>query len=169
MQIYSDIYSTKCNFTQFIYLWKLLYMFRMVSPTIIRSAYNCIYSMWYLSNRYCCLPQVWKSWNWFECGVGIVLICFGAVADATAPKQINNVGQMELVWVWCGDCIDLFCWRNRTKTDQYNPHTTFKPVPFLPHYWSVFGAVASATAPKQINTIPTPHSNQFQLFHTSGR
>jgi len=27
-------------------------------------------------NRYCYLPLLWKSWNWFECGVGIVLICF---------------------------------------------------------------------------------------------
>jgi len=27
---------------------KLLYMFRMVSPPIIRSKHNCIYSIWYL-------------------------------------------------------------------------------------------------------------------------
>ena len=36
---------------------KLLYMFRVVSPPIIRSTYNCIYSVWYLSNRYCYLPH----------------------------------------------------------------------------------------------------------------
>jgi len=30
-----------------------------------------------------------------------------------------------------------------------------------------FGAVA--TAPKEINTIPTSHSNQFQLLHNSGK
>ena len=72
----------------FIY-GKLLYMFRVVSPPIIRSSYNYIYSIGYLSNRYCYLPLLWKSWNWFECGVGIVLICFGAVA--TAPKQINTI------------------------------------------------------------------------------
>ena len=35
---------------------KLLYMFRVVSPPIIRSKHNCIYSIWYLSNRYCYLP-----------------------------------------------------------------------------------------------------------------
>ena len=68
-------------------------------------AHNCIYSIWYLLNRYWYLPLWWESWNWSECGVGIVLICFGGVA----------------------------------------------------------------TAPKQINTIPTPHSDQFQLFHHSGR
>ena len=41
------VYPTRCNFTQFIYIWKLLYMFRVLSPPIIRSAYNCIYSIWY--------------------------------------------------------------------------------------------------------------------------
>ena len=60
---------------------KLLYMFRVVSPPIIRSTHNCIYGIWYLLNRYCYLPLLWMSWNWFECDVGIVLICFGAVAS----------------------------------------------------------------------------------------
>ena len=44
-------------------IWKLLYMFRVVSPPIITSTYNCIHSMWYLSHRYCYLPLLWKSWN----------------------------------------------------------------------------------------------------------
>ena len=61
---------------------KLLYMFRVVSLPIIRSTHNCIYIIWYLSNRCRYLPLLWKSSNWFECGVGIVLICFGAVASA---------------------------------------------------------------------------------------
>ena len=46
----------RCNITQFIYIWKPLYIFRVVPPPIIRSANNCIYSMWYLSNHYCYLP-----------------------------------------------------------------------------------------------------------------
>jgi hypothetical protein len=33
-------------------------MFRVVLPPSIRSAYNCIYSIWYLSHRYCYLPLV---------------------------------------------------------------------------------------------------------------
>ena len=61
--LHSDIYPTRCNVTQFIYLWKLLYNFRVVFPPIIRSAYNCIYSIWYLSNRYCYLPLSLKRWN----------------------------------------------------------------------------------------------------------
>ena len=55
------------------FIWKLLYTFRVVPPPIIRSANNCIYSIWYLSHRYCYLPLLWKSWNWFECAVGGVL------------------------------------------------------------------------------------------------
>jgi hypothetical protein len=34
------------------FIWKLLYMFRVVSPPINRSANNCIYNIWYLSHRY---------------------------------------------------------------------------------------------------------------------
>jgi len=45
-------------------------MFGVVPPPIIRRANNCIYSIWYLSHRYCYLPLSWKSWNWFECAVG---------------------------------------------------------------------------------------------------
>jgi hypothetical protein len=69
---------------------KLLYLFRVVSPPISRSTHNCICSKWYLSNHYCYLPLLLKSWIWFECGVGTVLICFGAVATATSPKQIKQ-------------------------------------------------------------------------------
>jgi hypothetical protein len=32
--IYSNIHPTRCNFTQFIYIWKLLYMFRVLLPPI---------------------------------------------------------------------------------------------------------------------------------------
>jgi hypothetical protein len=50
------MYPTRCNVTQFIHIWKLLYMFRVVPPPIIRSTNNCIYSICYLSHRYCYLP-----------------------------------------------------------------------------------------------------------------
>jgi hypothetical protein len=39
------VYPTRCNVIQFIYIWKLLHMFRMVLPPIIRSIYICIYSI----------------------------------------------------------------------------------------------------------------------------
>jgi len=49
--------STKMQSYTIYCIWKLLYMFRVVPPPIIRSAYNCIYSICYLSNRYCYLLQ----------------------------------------------------------------------------------------------------------------
>jgi len=52
------------------FIWKLLYMLRVVPSPIIRSTNNSIYSIWYLSHHYCYLPLLWKSWNWFECAVG---------------------------------------------------------------------------------------------------
>jgi len=35
---------------------KLLYMLWVVTPPIIRSAYNCNYSIWHWLNSYCYLP-----------------------------------------------------------------------------------------------------------------
>ena len=46
-----------------LYFCKLLYMFRVVSPPIIRSAYKCNYSIWHWSNRICYLPLSWSSSN----------------------------------------------------------------------------------------------------------
>ena len=40
------------------FIWKLLCKFRVVPPPIIRSTNNCIYSIWYLSDRYCYLPLI---------------------------------------------------------------------------------------------------------------
>ena len=45
------------------FIWKLLYMFWVVPPPIIRSANNCICSIWYLSDRYCYLPIAAGSSN----------------------------------------------------------------------------------------------------------
>ena len=78
---------------------KLLYMFRVVSPPIITSTHNCIYSIWYLSNSYCYLPLLWKSWNWFECGVGVVLICFGAIATALMMHGTLNVKLHSITFI----------------------------------------------------------------------
>ena len=74
-------------------------MFRVVSQPIIRSTHNCFYSIWYLLN--CCsyLPLLWKSWNWFERGVGIVLICYDAsqVHSDIYPTRCN-VTQLICFW-----------------------------------------------------------------------
>jgi len=46
------------NLTQFIYIWKQVYMFRVLPPPIIRGANNYIYSIWYLSHCYCNLEEL---------------------------------------------------------------------------------------------------------------
>jgi hypothetical protein len=46
----ATIYSLLC-------FCKLLYMFRVVIPPIIRSTYNCNYGIWHWSNRLCYLPH----------------------------------------------------------------------------------------------------------------
>ena len=79
-----DIFPTRCNITHFIYFCKTAVHVWVVSPPIIRSTHNCIYSIWYFSNRYCYLPLLWKRWNWFQCGVGILLVCFGAIPSPDA-------------------------------------------------------------------------------------
>jgi len=43
------------------FIWKLLYIFRVVPPPTIRSAYNCVYSIWYLSHHYGKLPSALSS------------------------------------------------------------------------------------------------------------
>jgi len=52
--IVQSIYNKMQRYTVY-YIWKLLYMFRVLLPPINRSSYNCIYSIWYLSDRYCYL------------------------------------------------------------------------------------------------------------------
>jgi hypothetical protein len=50
------IYIQKESMLHIYFIWKLLYIFRVVPPPIIRSANNCIYSIWYWSHRYGYLP-----------------------------------------------------------------------------------------------------------------
>jgi len=58
-------YPTRCNNIQFIYICKPLYMFRLVSPPIIRSSYHCIYSNWHYWDCYCYLSWTWLDGNYF--------------------------------------------------------------------------------------------------------
>jgi len=55
--------SNKMQCYTVYFIWKLLYMFLVVPSSIIKSANNCIYSIWYLSHHYCYLSLLWKSWN----------------------------------------------------------------------------------------------------------
>ena len=48
-----------------LYFCKLLYMFRVVTSPIIRSTYNCNYSIWFCNYSYKC------SWWWVELPPGL--------------------------------------------------------------------------------------------------
>ena len=69
-----DIFPTICNFRQFI-SGKLLYMFRVVSSPIIRSTYNCIYSIWYLLT----ITAVCLYWGRVGAGLSVVWELYGSV------------------------------------------------------------------------------------------
>jgi hypothetical protein len=65
VSIFQYIYNKMQRYTVYLYLETALHV--SGGTSIIRSAYNCIYSIWYLSHRYCYLSL---SWNRFECDVG---------------------------------------------------------------------------------------------------
>jgi len=48
-EIYANNCPTRCNYIQFIYICKPLYIlvFRVVSPPIIRSSCHCVHSIWH--------------------------------------------------------------------------------------------------------------------------
>jgi hypothetical protein len=77
-------------------------MFRVVLPPIIRSAYTCIYSIWYLSHPYCYLTLSWKSWDRFECAVGgvrILLYIYCNILTMHGPinvKSPNNISKWQM-------------------------------------------------------------------------
>ena len=54
-------YPARYSNIQFIDICKLLYMFRVVSPPVVRSSYHCIYSIWHYWDRYCYLSWASRS------------------------------------------------------------------------------------------------------------
>ena len=103
--MYSNIYPTRCSFTQFIYVWKLLYMFRVVSSPIIRSTHSCIYSIWHLSNRYCYLSLSWKSWNAVQVPDAVdTVVCAPDDGWRYHPKHVEQFPDINKL------CKDASCW-----------------------------------------------------------
>jgi hypothetical protein len=78
------------------FIWELLYMFRVVPPPIIRSANNCIHSIWYLSHRYCSL---W-FYRW-SVVVAVLLVVVGpggpTTTNSTATTTLQRQNQRLLL------------------------------------------------------------------------
>jgi len=92
------------------YIWKLLYVFRVVPPPIIRSAYNCIYSIWYLSHRYCCLPLLRQAavTVWQIADAVDTVICAPDDGVEVPPKtcravsRYNKLCKVASCWIYIG-------------------------------------------------------------------
>ena len=104
------------------FIWKLLYMFRVVPPPIIRSANNCIYSIWYLWHRYYNLPLSWIYSIWYLSH----RYCY-LPATCRYRGRVGTV--LSLLWVLICFCFDVvadvstMCNHIKTKTDQYPQHS----------------------------------------------
>jgi hypothetical protein len=84
-------------------------MFRVVTPPIIRSAYNCIYSIWYLSHRYCYLSLSWKSWNWFECALAHSNQFQLESLLASCQHNLNDIYLLLCIQCWTPDVGQRNC------------------------------------------------------------
>jgi hypothetical protein len=83
-EIYISNCPTSCNNIQFIYICKLLYMFQVVTPLIIRSSYHCIYSIWhYWDHTAACLERDWMG--------NAVPIQSGSSTVSTTPDSADTV------------------------------------------------------------------------------
>ena len=67
---------------------------------------NCIYSIWYLSHRYCYLPL---SWNWFECAVAGV--CHPQHTQTSSNSSTRATGSSN--GVTNTRCCSYSCLRSR--------------------------------------------------------
>jgi hypothetical protein len=117
-ELRSNIYPTRCTFTQFIYIWKLLYMLRVLLPPIIRSSYNFIYSIWYLSDRYCYRQIAVTVWQIPEAVDTVV--CAPDDGWRHHPKHvelfpdINKLFKFASCWIY----ILEYIWDARTHEHQ---------------------------------------------------
>jgi hypothetical protein len=82
------------------YIWRLFYMFRVVPPLINRSPYNFIYSIWYLSHRYCYLTLSWKS------GLSVLWVAYATHSTLKSVPTLPRYRQIA-VTVWqIPDAVD---------------------------------------------------------------
>ena len=90
-----------------LYFCRLLYMFRVVIRSIIRSTYNCNYSIWHWSNRLCYLPLSWSRWNSVPPAPRqlYVLLMMGGVATRNMQNSLQKYNKLYIV-ASCWTIID---------------------------------------------------------------
>jgi len=94
-ELISIIVQRDATIYSLLYFCKLLYMFRSVTPPIIRSKYKCNYSIWYWSDRLCYLSLWWRSWKvaetvWPVPDALITVICAPDDGWSYHPKHVEQ-------------------------------------------------------------------------------
>jgi len=153
------MYSKKQRYTIYL-IWTLLCMFPVAPQPIIRSANHCIYNIWYLSH----LPLSWKSWNWFECARHHHHPSSGAQTTVSTASGICHTvtatcrsrGRIETGLSVHGTTIT----HHQERKQLYLQHLVFVTPLLLP---------AAIVEELKLVWVCCAHSNQFQLFHDSGR
>jgi hypothetical protein len=97
------------------YIWKLLYMFRVVPPPSIRSANSYIYIIWYLSHRYCYLPlaacRAVSRYNKL-CSVASCWIYIGIFLRCTDQCMLNLQFYNAVICTLYGPILQIHLQRN---------------------------------------------------------
>ena len=108
-----------------LYFCNLLYMFRVVIPPIIRSKYNCNYSIWHWSNRLCYLP-LWWSWN-----------CAPDDGWSYHPKHVQ-----QFLYIYMCVCVYIYIYRAYIYIYRFQNVFLRCPTPrlhcFLSSHWPSF-------------------------------
>jgi hypothetical protein len=130
-------------------------MFRVVISPTIRSAYNCIYSIWYLSHRYCYLPLSWKSWNRFECAVGEVWWVEVPPETCKQFPDINKLCNVASCWIY------TYIWNILTMHGPINVKSPNNSNKWQTSFNSTFhGLTIYVHAPTRINN----DSNEVHIY-----
>jgi hypothetical protein len=85
------------------FIWKLLYIFRVVPSPIIRSANNCIYSIWYLSHPIATCRYRGKV------GTDLNVLWVAYATQTSFSIGARNVSALhrDLISILNGFCFDL--------------------------------------------------------------
>jgi len=119
-EIYANNCPIRCNYIQFIYICKPLYMFRVVSPPIIRGSCHCIHNMswtWLDGNT---VPIQSRSW---QVAVTVLLMPDAVETVTWAPddgwryhpkhvERFTNVNKLHIVascWTIMGIHWTTYC------------------------------------------------------------
>jgi hypothetical protein len=129
--VYSNIYPTRCNVTQFI--WKLPYMFRVVPPPIIRSENNCIYDNWYFVTPPLLPAAIAAGWLHLKCDGTRAETRFRLSAKRRSPfKSVGGGGHFSRLLAVGVVMLDIPCseveWK-RTGYPLHSPVSLSLPLP----------------------------------------